>query len=608
MKLKIKNTYIYLIISILFVISVDYYFFYFDENILGLESILNFFLLLCVYKLQCLAASIAARTKKFALLYAFLLSSGLSLGRILYDTNRISTLFHPLSNLAFFIVSIVTFTIVLGAAVAIVFSYLENSVHLTGNCPAPSKSNRIKTVLLLWLLIFASWIPTYLAYYPGVFCIDIVTQSNQALGLEPYTRFHPPLHTFIWSLCLKFGKFTGTEAICYYSVLQMLFLSFVFAKMIAFLIKRGVKIWYIVLSLLFVSVNPVISMFSFATTKDIYFAGFFSLALLALFDIISCPHQNLLRYPRKWIPFVIFASFACLFRNNAVHAFFLFLFIIVCILPKYRKGNFVIFLLPILIFSIVNGPIYDHLGILPGNSREKLSVPLQQIADVVTYETYSLSEETKQEINRYLPYDELADLYNPRFADPVKRTFNTEVYNQSPVSFYKLWLKLFIKYPDNYISSFLTLNLPFWYPDACSIDRFSQRYYIATNIKSYDAYTFERQSKFPQLFALYEKAIPSYTVFKKFPLISNVFSIATPVWLLLASLFSVLLRKKKEGIFILAPQLLLWLTYLAGPVSYFRYIFPLFALYPVTFALLLDPQAMLGEPNDFSIEKKETGL
>lgn len=400
MKLKIKNAYIYHIISILFVISVDYYFFYFDENILGLESILNFFLLLCVYKLQCLAASIAARTKKFALLYAFLLSFGLSLGRILYDTNRISTLFHPISNLVFFTVSILTFTIVLGAAVAIVFSYLESSVHLTGNCPAPSKSNRIKTVLLLWLLIFASWIPTYLAYYPGAFSYDMGMQTNQALGLKPYTRFHPPLHTYIWELCLKFGDITGIEAMCFYAILQMLFLSFVFAKMIAFFRKKGLKTWFIVLSFLFLTVNPVVAIFSFLPTKDIYFAGFFGLALLSLFDIIPYSRKNLLHTPKVWVPFIIYASFACLFRNNVVHVFLLFFFVVVFLFPEYRKRNFIIFLIPILIFSIVNGPIYDYLGILPGNPREKLCVPIEQIATVVNYESGSLRRD--QGRNRYL--------------------------------------------------------------------------------------------------------------------------------------------------------------------------------------------------------------
>lgn len=219
----------------------------------------------------------------------------------------------------------------------------------------------------------------------------------------------------------------------------------------------------------------------------------------------------------------------------------------------------------------------------------------------------ALSDEIKDEIDTYIPYDKIEANYNPRVVDPVKRYFNVEAYNEKPFVFYKLWFKLFIVHPDDYISSFLSLNLPFWYPDACSKDKFADWSYLETAIKECDAYTFSRPENFPFVLKFYQK-VANFDLLKKFPLITNIFSIATPIWVLLASLFMVLLKKEKNGILILAPQLLLWLTYLAGPVSYFRYIFPLFALYPITFALLLDPQAMLGEPNDFSIEKKETGL
>ena len=605
MKQKIKSKYIYMVISFLFVLSIDHYFF--GENTLGVESIFNFLLLLCIYKLQMFATDIESRTKKYGFLYGFILSCVLSLGRVLYDTNRISNLFYPIQNFFFFIISVISFTMVLGSAIAIVFKYLSSEKYLINNHVTVRKSDTLMSRLqhphiffLIWLFIFLSWIPAFLAYYPGIFSYDMLSQTQQALNLEPYTRFHPPLHTFIWALCLKLGSNTGIESISIYGLSQMLLLSLALTKMITLLIKKGMKKQLIILSLLFVSINPVIAIFSFIPTKDAYFAVLFTLTIISLFDIIPWLGRNILISPRKWIPFVLYSSFACLFRNNAVYIFILFLFIILFFFPKYPKRNFIIFVLPILVFIIINGPIYNHLKILPGNSREMLSVPMQQIADVVTYDSDSLSEEIKQEINIYLPYDKIAERYNPRFADPIKKKFNTEAYEQDPVRFYKLWFKLLFSHPGNYASAFLSLNLPYWYPDACSIDVFSERAYLETNIRKCDSYSFERQSKLPNLLSYYEK-VASYDAFKNIPLVSNLFSISTPIWVLISCLFVILLKKEREGIIILAPQLLFWLTYLAGPVSNFRYIFPLFILYPISFALIFDPHSMLKKAENETV-------
>lgn len=597
---KIKRKYIYIVISFLFVLSIDHYFF--EENTLGVESIFNFLLLLCSYKLQIYAVDATnASQKKYGFLYGFILSCALSLGRCLYATNRIADLFFPVQNFAFFIISVISFTIVLGSAIAIVFKYLANESYLSNNNIAVQTNSTIISKLqhkyiffLLWLLIFLSWIPAFLAYYPGILSYDMTVQTKQALGIIPFSRFHPPLHTFFWACCIHLGKITGIEYICIYSILQMIFLSSVLAKMITFLIHKYMPKWIIILSIVFVSLNPVVAIFSFVPTKDVGFAGFFVLTIISLIQLITYPKRNVLPAFKQWFPFVLFATLSCLLRNNAIYVYILFALVVITFFTQYRNKNIVIFLLPVLLFCMINGPVYNYLGIRPGNSREMLSVPIQQIADVVAYESDSLSEEIKEEIDKYIPYDNIISKYNPRLADPIKNRFKTDAYDHDSVGFYKLWFKLLCKYPDNYISAFLSLNLPYWYPDACSIDDFSKRPYIETYIYDIEYYTFERQSKLPKLLSFYEK-VASYDAFKNVPLLSNIFSISTPVWVLIGCLFVILLKKERKGIVILAPQLLLWFTYLAGPVSNFRYIFPIFILYPISFALILDPHSMLKE-------------
>lgn len=597
---KNKREYIYIVISLLFVLSIDHYFF--QENTLGTESMFNFLLLICIYKLQIYAVDTTnALQRRYGFLYGFILSCALTLGRCLYTTNRIADAFFPVKNFAFFMISVISFTVVLGFSLAIVFKYLanetylnNNNIHIQPNSTMISHLQHKYIFFLLWLLIFLSWIPAYLAYYPGILSYDMISQTKQALGIVPFSRYHPPLHTFFWACCIHLGEITGIEYICIYSILQMLFLSSVLAQMITFLVRKCILKWVIVLSITFVSLNPVVAIFSFVPTKDVGFAGFFVLTIISLIQLITYPPSNKLPAFNQWSPFVLFATLSCLFRNNAIYVYILLSLVIVLFFTQYRTKYIVIFLLPILFFYMINGPVYSYLGIRPGNSREMLSVPIQQIADVVTYESYSLSEETKGVIDKYIPYDSIVSAYNPRFADPVKDLFQTEVYDQDSIGFYGLWFNLLCKYPDNYISAFLSLNLPYWYPDACSIDDFSKRIYIETNIYQVDFYSFERQSKLPILLSFYE-IVASYDAFKNVPLLSNIFSISTPIWVLVGGLFVILLKKERKGIIVLAPQLLLWFTYLAGPVSNFRYIFPIFILYPISLTLILDPHNMLKE-------------
>lgn len=585
---------LYGVSSLFFVIGFDRFFF--SGNTAGLESTFNFLLLFAGFFLQWRAKEIPRYTRAVSLCFALLFSTALVVGKVVNDSNRIYALFLPVRNLLFTILSILGFTAVLGAACAIGAHWLQRqdnrSAGTTGRLWALFRCKHV--FFLLWGLIFLSWIPCLLAYYPGIFTYDMVPQTRQAVGgFTAYNRYHPPLHTFIWQLCLMLYHKFGIEAVTIYAVIQMLLLSAACASVVVFLIRRRANNWLVLGSLLFFSgVNPVMPILSLVTTKDIYLSVFFLPVVVNLCRLVTNP-EKFLHTPKQCAALGLELLLCCLLRNNAVYVFILCIPVAVLLLQKYWKRLLVLMVLPICCFYFINGFVYDCLGIAEGNSREMLSVPMQQIANVVVTESGSLSEEDKAAIDVYIPYDTIEEKYNPRFADPIKLTFQTEAFNANKLGFIKLWFGLFLRYPDNYISAFLSLNLPYWYPDASALDAYSQRKYITTSMVNSDFYTFQLDSKLPWLYKFYETAA-SYKLFQNVPLVSTFYSLSMPIWLTLFTAFLLVVRKRFRELLVLCPSLFLWLTYMAGPVSNFRYIIPLFLLYPLLAACGFQPGRVFG--------------
>lgn len=212
-----------------------------------------------------------------------------------------------------------------------------------------------------------------------------------------------------------------------------------------------------------------------------------------------------------------------------------------------------------------------------------LCVPMQQIAN--TYRTVTnLSPEEIEYVETYIPTDALNEridvIYNPRNADPIKYEFDESTYKESTLSFWKQYIKLGIKHPLPYIDAMLTLNIPYWYPFANPIDPYSGCQYIETD------YNFFERPTAPLVLDFYEK-ISNFTLINKIAIIKYLFYLSLPFWIIMICLFGCLSGKKKSKAMIIMPSLLLWLTYFFGPISNYRYIYPLFILLPMYIHIFL---------------------
>lgn len=505
------------------------------------------------------------REKTCSLVFGILFSISMTLGKAIYNTHGLSCLFKPTINIITTIISLCGFSI-LGA---LFFSLILLIINKINSINIKLKIKRDSHVyLLLVVIIFCVYITALLAYYPGIYSYDMMHVNRQAIGQYPYDRFQPPLFTFIWALVSKLSNMVGLYQSTLYGIFQVLIVSLFFAYLLVFIRKRNYKVYLI--SCLFVIFNPVFAIFSIIPVKDVLFSVTFGMFVLLTYELFEKNSLPLI----KTIFLLICIILSSLLRNNMIYVYIV-LFVVLVILKKKLITK--VLIIGIVLFYLVNGPVFNALGVKEGNSREKLSVPIEQMSLVVYRNNKNLDEDLKIEISKYFyDYDSIIELYNPRFADDVKELFASSYYDENKSDFWKLYFKLMKMYPNEYIVSFLDLNIPSWYLEADSKDEYANREYIETYIFEN---VFTRKTKTPLLCRYYEN-ISYYIYFEKIPNIINIFSISYPIWFMILSFIIALYKKNYEKLLCILPMILLWATYLLGPVSNCRYMLPFMMLYP----------------------------
>ncbi|MEG1293917.1 MAG: DUF6020 family protein [Clostridium sp.] len=460
------------------------------------------------------------------------------------------------------------------------------------------KNHGFKTYIFIYLLTGLFFFVTFLAVYPGIYSYDASVQVLQFFGDKPITTHHPLLHTLFLCGCLKageilFGSFQAGMAI--HSVLQSALLGAVFSYVIWRMIQKKRPVIVVVLSYLFLVVNPYMQIFAFITTKDILFGAAFLMLFLFAMDMLNDINGF---FHSKWlqIRFCFIALLTCFLRNQGIYV--LLFFGIIYFIYLLKKSGFQSFLhsfaaqwLLLLTIAagsylIVNGPVFTAIGVEKGDPKEMLSVPMQQLARAYQEEPELLTEEESAYICELIPTEYL-EQYVSVNADPVKNGFRTEVMKKDPGKFLSTWAAIGMKMPKVYIDSFLLGNWGYWYP-------LETQYWInyivfdgAFMDREYNVLNIHRNSHFPQ-YEEYLRNISLTPAFEKIPILSILLNQAFPFWLMLVAAAFLIYFKKYKLLIPLTLILGYWGTLMLGPVTSVRYAFPLMICVPSLFTLLLD--------------------
>lgn len=456
------------------------------------------------------------------------------------------------------------------------------------------KLGKFKFFLIVWAFIFVSWIPAYLILYPGVLAYDMPSQVRSALGTIDLNH-HPVLHTWLIRVFLKIGNnlFSSYEfGIGLLSLLQMLLLSYALARLVSLLKKKNVPVWFVLGTTLVSALWFMNACLSVTMIKDTLHAAFLILFACHFTEIVLNPLEYS-KQKRNLILLPIVSFFMCAFRNNGIHIYvFCFAVLTVLWIIKIKKVKafiplIIAILLPVFMFKIYSGPVFEALNIQQGEVREALSVPIQQLQRVAINKAGELTEDQAYLMNYYI-----TDLawrewdpgrkYDPFVADPAKSCFISVHYNEDPKFFWNFYLETGKQFSKEYVAAFLSNTVGFWYPGF-----YEQSYVVYEDYPSeeFDV-PLERKSivNAEGLKTFYESVCQS-EFWRKTPVVRLFFVTGFAPWILC---YALILSWKKKGFFtkvfpLFLPMIAQYGIMILSPIASFRYSWPYFLMLPLCF-------------------------
>lgn len=453
-----------------------------------------------------------------------------------------------------------------------------------------NKLGDVKLLLIVWGVIFVSWLPAYIVCFPGILSYDIIDQTRDALGVI-VNNHHPVLHTFLLRVFMKMGNsvFGSYEAgLGILALVQMILLSYALARLVLLLKKYKVPMIVVIVTVLFSALWFMNACLAISMIKDTLYSAFLVLFGCHFSEIVIDPAQYV-KKKRNLILLSVVGFLLCATRNNGFHIYlFCFAGLLLFRIKDVKKIKqyivlIAVILLPVLVYKIYTGPVFDAWEIKPGEVREALCIPMQQMKRVECHRAEMLSEEQMATMKYYFAVPpKIGNGYVPFTADISKSLFSSEAYNNDPIAFWKFYLEIGLQFPKDYVVAFLSNTLGFWYPGVADFTCVEYYNYPV------DWFTvpLERQSLADiKIIDAYYANLCTSPFWRTTPVINLFFSPGYIPWLLI--LVMILAWKNVKQYFKMLPLFLPLIAQfgimLLSPMASYRYSWPLFLLFPISF-------------------------
>lgn len=488
--------------------------------------------------------------------------------------------------LLFITIKLIIYVITFTSIIKIIFKYLEN-IKLNQKEGKDIFKPNLKTFFIVIILFMIAWMPYFLNYYPGITSFDTNYQLMQGYGRQPYNNHHPVLHTITITIIVKIGYAIANNynfgiALC--SIIQMIACAITFSFVIYYMGKKDIPPIMKMLTFLFFAFAPFVPQFSIAIWKDVPFALCMVWFTIAIIEIIINEDKFLKNIKYNALTMILI-TLLMFFRNNGVYIILLTLPCIIILKRKYWKRELFLFIIPILLYYIITGPIYSKLNISKSLPREMLSIPIQQMARIVTYKSDELTDEEKEIISQYIPIETTAQLYDPTISDPIKNQFNDGTFLQDKLNLIKLYIKLALRFPGETLEALVGNTYGYYYPEVVTYSIATGTYTSPFENEKFLNIYLEPIIKIPfvdsMIKAIYDKQIP---------IVSLIANIGFAFWIFILGLTYCIYQKRYSFLLMYIPIAVLYLTCLASPVSgELRYIYSMFVCLPLIVGFILKP-------------------
>lgn len=440
------------------------------------------------------------------------------------------------------------------------------------------------------------YLPYFLMYYPTWLNNDAIWQIEQILGWVQKSNHHPYFHTMIMKCFFMVGyrlSGTYTGGMAFYTFFQILVMAIVFSFFLYWLYRRGTRMIWLVLALIFYAVLPINTVLTICMGKDEFFVAalLFFVWMTAEYDLDaeweteqSAEQAVHKRGVLRWTAYCITGLLVCLLRSNGIFIFAGTAFFLVINKTKIRKiagKNFPIRTLScavavLVCYLIYHGPILNAMHVEPPDTIEGLTMPTQHVL-CAYLKGGTLTEEEVEMIARVVPLDQLEKYYNPWVFDSVKNFIRTsgnqQVIADNKWEYFKLWFRVGLRNPLQYLVAQVRQTAGYW---ACSVKDYEYvygEYYMVDN-----PFGITTQRKF----FTYENELSMHEFLMGFQdLYNRVWSLGLNTWLMVFCIAYMVYNRR--NIMVYVPFIMLLITlFLAAPIyNIFRYAYGLFAAFPI---------------------------
>ena len=518
--------------------------------------------------------------KKRSLLTALFYSLCSMFGYFFKSHGTVTAIWEKNSELLSFLCFQIAYYCISYCSVLTLFFLLDKAAK-PGKIQEKKKTRPLFFVIIMMLLLTA-WLPWFAYLLPGITTIDSNDHISQAVGIADMYDHHPVLHTYWFRLLYITCKNIQT-ALTLYSVIQMLLSAAVFASCIV-----CIQLWFgrnliTAASLIWFSFYPIFPVYGMTMWKDIPFALLMLLIVLNLCKLVQADETE---QKSLLIQNTVLFLILSLLRHNGVYIFLPTFLTLLLIYKQHRKTYLTAGIISITVYVLFQTAGLSLLNVQKGRISEGMSIPLQQIARVVTKHNDELDRDQKDTIYEYFSGQDPASLYKATLSDPIKRNFNEKLFKEKPLPFLKLWLELGSSYPLDYIESVLHNSYGYWYPEANQSAFFFGLYFG-------DRFGLEERPLFRSSFMDQFRDFLKNMKYYSYPAVSWLFAPGFAVWILFFAFQYCRMRKSKFWI-IHIPLICLWLQMFGSPAfCEYRYVYGFFTCLPLILSC-----SLLPEPED----------
>ena len=469
-----------------------------------------------------------------------------------------------------------------------------------------------RSIITLWCLVTAFWIPYFVAYFPGVYWYDTSWQLMEYYDPSvPFTDHHPFMMTYLYVGFAHIGKalFNNATYGLYLLVLvQSLLSTLAIACTVCYTGKYNIPWKCRFFIAVFLTFFPIIPMMSMSLAKDTFNTPFF-----VFFSIAFCELWRTQGTILKSVSFDVFfiadALAVSLTKKTGMYIIVLALLLLACFVVKHwscKIATIVLGSVPYLVVGIIVPTfILPALHIAPGESNEILAVPMQQVANVVHNHKDDLSVAEIDEIQQIYHMDigQLQDAYCWYKADPIK---GQELSSKDEHALITTWTKQLVKHPGDMIAGWGGLSVA-WFSfnvasgeeqDLSMMRPINNSKHHYQNIEQYMPWT--DNTKAGNAIGQFYADTLSAT-----PILNIIWQKAFWATILPFAIMFLILRSKKNKLNLLMLNLPMFITMLvlfAGPISTHteatRYVLPMLYIIPLFLSLTLK-HLSLKNPKSF---------